>query len=147
MISFRTMVSDDAFGVSLLEKECFSSPWPESELRKSLEQPYAHFFVAVNDEKVVGYIGAYQAADEYDITNIAVTKDARRQNVATQLMNMVIDKARDEGIVAVNLEVRESNDVAVSFYRKVGFERIGVRKNFYTRPTENAIIYRFILIK
>ena len=74
------------------------------------------------------------------ITNIAVFPEYRRQGVAQKLLQKAIDGAKSRDCVFITLEVRKSNSNAIALYEKLDFKNVGERKNFYTNPTENAII-------
>ncbi|MBR3620119.1 MAG: ribosomal protein S18-alanine N-acetyltransferase [Clostridia bacterium] len=126
-----------------LEKSSFSSPWSRDDLEYQLDNAGSHFLVAVDTEKktVAGYIGVQEISGEAYITNIAVFKKFRRHGAGSLLLNTASDDAFARGCEFITLEVRESNLPAIELYEKSGFERMGIRKNFYSNPEENAIIY------
>ena len=126
--------------IAQLEKECFSDPWSESAVREELENENSHFLVAVTDS-VVGYIGVQEICGEAYITNIAVTAQSRKYGIGRALLKAACDGAESRGCEFITLEVRESNIPAISLYESEGFEKAGVRKNFYSSPSENGIIY------
>ena len=126
--------------LSELEKTCFSTPWSESGLNEEIENPQSHFIVAENEDDVLGYIGVQEIVGEAYITNIAVFPEYRRQGVAQELLQKAIDGAKSRDCVFITLEVRKSNSNAIALYEKLDFKNVGERKNFYTNPTENAII-------
>lgn len=140
MISFRKMLEKDIPKVAEIEKEIFSIPWSEKAFLDSLKSDNTIYMVAIAEEKVVGYCGMYLYTPEANITNVAVDKQYRRKNVAEQLVDNIIKKGKELGITDITLEVRESNVGAIALYEKSGFEEAGIRKNFYQRPTENALI-------
>ncbi len=126
--------------IASLEKECFSEPWSENALSEELENENSHFLVAVSD-KVMGYIGVQEICGEAYITNVAVFSEYRKLGIGRALLRAACDGAKGRGCEFITLEVRESNAPAISLYESEGFERAGVRKNFYSSPTENGIIY------
>lgn len=126
--------------ISLLEKECFSTPWSEQSLLNAFLRNTV-FFVAVKGEKVIGYVGLDCVLDEGYITNLAVTKSARRKGVGKALMERVVSHGKDEALSFISLEVRPSNQTAIKLYENLGFSKEGVRKNFYTDPKEDGFIY------
>ena len=128
----------DEKAIALLEKECFSSPWSEDSILSSSKGDTV-FFVAEEDE-LLGYAGIQVVLSEGYITNIAVTASARGKGIGTGLVNALIDFGKEKGLEFISLEVRESNASAISLYTKSGFQNVGKRKNFYTHPTEDAII-------
>lgn len=139
-IIIRDMSFQDIKEISEIEKESFSTPWSEKSFEDSLKLSYAYFLVAQIGDIPVGYAGMYKLADEGDITNIAVKPEFRRKGIAHKLLAGLEEISKKTGIRVINLEVRESNHNAIRLYERNGFENIGKRKNFYEKPTENAII-------
>lgn len=137
----REMTWDDLEQVVEIENENFSVPWTETGFLTYLMRSDALFLVAedVEKEQIAGYCGIIMAADEGDITNVSVKKDLQRQGIGTMLIRELSSRIKDLGIQTIFLEVRESNASALRLYEKQGFERMGVRKNYYTDPTEDAI--------
>jgi len=123
--------------IARLEKQCFSAPWSEASLFEELSNPNAHFFVCEEKGEVCGYAGMHVVMREGYIDNIAVFHNHRRRGVATALVRKLMTCEVD----FISLEVRESNESAVSLYKKLGFELVGRRKNFYENPREDALIY------
>lgn len=89
---------------------------------------------------IAGYVCMYMAADEGEITNVAVREDFRKMGVADMLMDELIRVAGAHGMEKIFLEVRESNIPAISLYQKKGFSQCGVRKAFYRNPVEAALL-------
>ena len=127
--------------LALLEKQCFSTPWSENSLRAELEKNNARFFVAITKNEVSGYIGANNVLGEVYIDNIAVFYNYRGFGIGETLLRHLISVAEEEDCTLITLEVRESNTPARKLYEKVGFENVGIRKNFYEQPKEDAVIY------
>ena len=124
-----------------LEKICFSSQaWSYKSLEDELTNPTAHFFVAEVDEEVAGYIGMYVVCENCYVTNVAVFPQYRRQGVAKALIKMAMLTADTMETDFISLEVRPSNEPAISLYKSFGFEQNGLRKNYYKNPTEDALI-------
>ena len=121
-----------------LEKQCFHAPWSEKMLREELGGGI--FLVAEQDGEVQGYVGCQTVLDEGYITNVAVSPDFRRQGAARRLIAELIARAKEKGLAFVTLEVRESNAPAIALYTGAGFTPVGKRKNFYSNPTENAVL-------
>ena len=137
------MDSSHVDAVCELEKSAFSSPWSRDDIEYQLDKAGSHFLVAVDTETetVAGYIGVQEISGEAYITNIAVFKEFRRLGAASLLLKTASDDAFARGCEFITLEVRESNHLAIELYLKSGFERMGIRKNFYSNPDENALIY------
>lgn len=139
-LRFGRMTRNEIAGVAALEKQCFSQPWSQRVLESELENPNAVFFVAKCGAQVAGYVGMHRVLDEGYIANVAVDEGFRRRGVATALLKRLFAFARREKLGFVTLEVRESNEAAVAFYRKLGFGEVGRRKNFYAAPVEDAVL-------
>ncbi len=140
MIQVVTMAEEHISALAQLEKECFADPWSEKALAEELTNPNAVFRVALIDEEVAGYVGMLHVLDEGDICNVAVFDKFRRRGVATALIQHLVDYAVENQLSFITLEVRESNMGAQKFYETMGFETIGIRKNFYDNPKEHAIL-------
>ena len=128
--------------VAELERECFSNPWSRNMLAEELENACSAFLVALDAENgsVVGYAGLLAVVDEGCITKMAVRPDCRRGGVAGQLLDVFIRFAEGSGLSFLTLEVRESNAPAIALYSKHGYVPVGMRKNYYDLPRENAIL-------
>lgn len=140
VFSVRRMTKGDVPLVAHIEKECFSSPWSEDALVTETENPSAEFFVLEAENTVAAYMGMHIVLDECYIANVAVKKDYRKKGLGRILVENALKVAKDKGCSFITLEVRVSNLPAIALYEKCGFEKIGERKNFYTAPTENALI-------
>ncbi|WP_125116339.1 ribosomal protein S18-alanine N-acetyltransferase [Agathobaculum sp. Marseille-P7918] len=126
-----------------IEKACFHAPWSESMLREELGKGL--FLVAERDGQAVGYVGCQTVLDEGYITNVAVSPDCRRQGIGRALIAELVSRARVQDLAFVTLEARASNAPALALYEGAGFGRVGVRKNFYTAPTEDAVLMTLFL--
>ena len=93
----------------------------------------------------VGYVGCQTVLDEGYITNVAVSPDCRRQGVGRALIGTLVSHAGAQGLAFVTLEARTSNMPAIALYENAGFQKVGVRKNFYTAPVEDALLMTFFL--
>lgn len=125
--------------IAKIEKMSFTNPWSEKSIRESFLSPCNHFFIAKDDDSILGYIGLSVAADEGYILNIAVNPRFRGRGIGKSLVNYVIDYTKDN-LRFLTLEVRPSNAAAVELYTSLGFEKAGERKNYYTAPKENALL-------
>lgn len=122
-----------------LEKLCFSHPWSKKALDDAVDQQSAYFFTAMSGDSILGYGGMHSTIDEFYIDNIAVFRHRRNQGVGTAIVQALIDEAKKRDGKFISLEVRVSNK-AVSLYERLGFKEEGRRKNFYSDPTEDALI-------
>lgn len=136
----RLMKEEDLGTVAQLEQTVFSVPWSEHNLRESLSRPEYLFLVAEEDGKITGYAGLLMIAGEGDVTNIAVFPENRGHGTGSALTEALISEGRKRGMNAFTLEVRVSNQSAIHIYEKLGFRSEGVRKGFYEKPKEDALI-------
>ena len=134
------MTADCLNAVAALEEECFSHPWSKQSLSESLENENSVFLVAVEDGKIVGYVGMEVIVDEGYIFNVAVSADYRRRGVGYALVRELVTYGMKNSLCFITLEVRQSNAAAISLYSKFGFIRAGERKNYYSDPEENAVL-------
>lgn len=136
----RMMRPEDARETAMIEKEVFSIPWSEQSFYEAVLKEENIYVVAENQGKIVGYAGAWGVFGEADITNVCVAPDFRGRGIAGEMMRFLILEGRKRKIDVFFLEVRESNIRAISLYEKIGFQKIGLRKNFYEKPVENGIV-------
>ncbi len=122
-----------------IEQTCFSHPWTKDGIIEALDNR-TKFYVFEKDSEVFGYVGITTILDEGYITNVAVLPEYRQLGVGTALMKKLDDLARLEKLSFISLEVRTSNQKAISLYEKFGYKTEGVRKNFYDNPKEDALI-------
>lgn len=136
----RKMTKEDIPFVAAVEAECFSLPWSRQALEAELSNEKAYFQVAFLSEKPAAYMGMHIVLDECYITNVAVSEDFRRRGLGEALVRNALSVAEKKNCCFITLEVRKSNEKAIALYEKCGFENMGERKDFYSSPTENAII-------
>ena len=128
--------------VAELEKVCFSDPWSENSVASELNNKLSLWLVAVEGDAVAGYIVSQTVMDETDMMNVAVHPDFRRRGIGESLVLGLVEKLKSLGSHCLTLEVRSSNESAISLYEKLGFTQIGRRKNYYRNPKEDALILR-----
>ena len=128
--------------VAQLEMLCFADPWSESSITSELNNPLSLWLVAEEDGCVLGYIGSQTVMGEADMMNVAVHPEYRRRGIAQALVNGLIDALRCNDVTSLTLEVRATNEPAKRMYEKLGFQQVGVRKNYYRHPREDALILR-----
>ena len=136
------MTKEHVSQIAELEKLCFSDPWSETAIASELDNPLSLWLVAVRGDELLGYVGSQSVLDEADMMNLAVSPDARRQGIALSLIAALEDELKENGVCALTLEVRASNESAKALYQKVGFLEVGRRKNYYYHPTEDACILK-----
>ena len=123
-----------------LEKLCFSRPWSQKAIEDEVNNPNAFFVTAVDEEKILGYGGMHCTHQECYIDNIAVFGHQRKKGVGTAIVKALVQEAQRRGAEYISLEVRPSNWPAVGLYTKLGVMEEGRRRNFYSDPTEDALI-------
>ena len=128
--------------IAELEKMCFHDPWSENSIASELNNRLSLWFVAVQEEQVIGYVGSQTVLGETDMMNIAVHPNHRKHGVGTELIEHLIEALALRGSHSLMLEVRISNEAAISVYKKLGFTEVGCRKNYYRNPKEDALILR-----
>jgi ribosomal-protein-alanine N-acetyltransferase len=136
----RKMTEADLSQVCTIEQETFSDPWSEEDFISSLKKPDNGYMVAEADGVIAGYCGYWGIAGEGYIYNVAVKKDFRRHRIGYQMLKTLLDESLDRGITSFTLEVRRSNEAAIRLYETLGFESAGIRRDFYTKPKEDAVI-------
>ena len=135
------MTADHLDQVAEIEQICFSDPWSRRMLSEHLENECAATLVALSENgTVLGYAGLLVVLDEGYITNVAVRPEYRRQGIAGELLQVFRRFAEGNKMAFLTLEVRDSNTSARVLYTKHGFKEVGVRKNYYDHPKEDAII-------
>ena len=126
-----------------LEKECFSSPWSAKAFEDTLAQSGAGFFVCEDDGgEILGYVGTLCVFDECSLLNVCVSNSHRKMGVGRALVTAAEENAKRLGASSVFLEVRVSNENAISLYEKLGYDRITTRRGFYSKPREDAYVYK-----
>ncbi len=139
-LELRTLGKSDAHTLSILEEECFSCPWSEESFSECLGNDRFYFVGLFEGDRLIGYGGLTTVLDEGDITNVAVSADCRGNGLGRRLMTALCDEAKRRGVIYFHLEVRESNAPARHLYESLGFNIDGIRKNYYTKPQENAVL-------
>ena len=140
------MAAEHIAALARLEAACFADPWSAAALAEEIDNPPARFLVATDlDGAVCGYVGCHFVADEGAVTNVAVDTACRRKKTASWLLAALAARARAEGVHRLMLEVRASNAGAIALYKRLGFQKDGIRPRFYQKPTEDAVLYSYNL--
>lgn len=140
-ITFRSMKLEDIDQVLEIEHHSFLTPWSrEAFINELTKNQFAVYLVVEVNERVVGYCGVWIVVDEAHITNVAVLPGYRGMGFGEAIMKKLMETARGMGAKTMTLEVRVSNNVAQSLYRKLGFQDGALRKNYYTDTMEDALV-------
>ena len=134
------MTEEHLCSVMRIERESFTHPWSEESFVSELSKPTSHLFVAIENNEVVGYAVLETILDEGSLLIIAVDERYRRKGVAKMLFQRLGMIAKEKELSFITLEVRVSNESAINFYDSQGFEKVAQRKNYYSNPTEDAVL-------
>jgi|Deesub1362B_J571_1020462.scaffolds.fasta_scaffold00355_17 ribosomal-protein-alanine N-acetyltransferase len=142
-VQIREMEVSDLKQVLRIECNSFSIPWSESCFLSELNNPHSILLVATReDREVLGYICASHVAEVAEIKDIAVREDIRRRGIGKALLKSALERLKTLGCKEVFLEVRVSNIAARRLYEAMGFKMVGLRRQYYVRPEEDAIIMK-----
>lgn len=146
--SIEQMAEKDLIEVVDLEESTGLNRWGYDAYRRELHKnPNSIMLVARNlyaGPRVLGFFAGWIIEDELHVNNIASHLDYRKMGIGQNLMEAAIDEGRMRGVSFVLLEVRASNDPAQSLYRKLGFNFIGRRRDYYRSPTEDAFVMKMV---
>lgn len=130
--------------VCRMEEEAFSMPWHKESFIEMINHPDACYLVTVEvgpeGERVVAGCGLRDIVGEGEITNVVTDVPYRGRGIAGKMLKVLLEEGKKRGIEAFTLEVRKSNLAAIRLYESLGFKEEGIRKNFYEKPTEDALI-------
>ena len=139
-MEIRRMIADDVPRVAELEEEIFSDPWREKDIFSCVTDPTGICYTAFSDGRVVAYVIGRMIAPEGEIYRIATAEKYRRRGIAYRLLDYAVKCEKGKGLECLFLEVRSQNIAARNLYRAYGFKEISERKNYYSNPTDNAIV-------
>ncbi|WP_264476770.1 ribosomal protein S18-alanine N-acetyltransferase [Jeotgalibacillus aurantiacus] len=138
-VGFRWMTTADIDAVLKVEEASFSSPWSREAFENEMTiNQFAKYLLLEVDGEVAGYCGVWLIMDEAHITNVAVVPELRGQKLGEKMMRQIMDILKESGATLLTLEVRVSNEIAQSLYRKLGFSNGGIRRNYYSDNGEDA---------
>ncbi|MGG1398175.1 ribosomal protein S18-alanine N-acetyltransferase [Bacillus salipaludis] len=138
---FRYMREEDIDQILEVEHASFTTPWSREAFYNELNNnKFAVYIVLEEEDKIIGYCGAWIVIDEAHITNIAILPGYRGKRLGEALLQKMMSVAREMGAKSMTLEVRVTNQIAQSLYRKFGFQNGGIRKNYYSDNQEDALV-------
>ena len=141
MITIETLKKEHISKVVEIEEKLLEETLGNEMLQAELHNKYAHFYVALDSDIVVGYIGAWIIEGTTDMINFVVDSNYQHQGIGQLLMQEIINQSVKENSKEILLEVREKNNQAINFYLLQGFKQIAVRKEYY-KNKDNALILR-----
>lgn len=139
-LTIRHMEEMDLKEVAKLASLSFSEPWSENSYLQTLSNPLYLSLVAYKKDVFLGFADVTLVCGEASLNNIAIREEYRQNGAATALINTLIDILKEKDVISLTLEVRPSNAPAISLYKKLGFKACGRRRDFYRKPTEDALI-------
>lgn len=139
----REMRPEDILNVVKLDNIVFHMKWDVKTFSEELNKNYSYYFVAEENNKIAGFAGVWCVYETADIAKIAVNPDMQKEGIGSEMLKILINKAKECGCEEMMLEVRENNTAAKRLYTKYGFNSIGIRKGYYNG--ENAVIMKLIL--
>ncbi len=140
MISIKRLDINYAKQLYDISNNCFTNTWSLDSIEEIFKYDYNYYYGIIQDYILIGYVGIMVVGDEADLINIAVLPDYRGRGLANQLMTYVMKEVIILGLQKITLEVRESNEIAIKLYSNFSFDKIDIRKGYYTNPSENAVI-------
>lgn len=127
-------------GIALLESEVFPDAWSYRDIQNLICSEGAMCFSAIDEGEVVAYVIGRLIAPEGEIYRVAVKPEKRKRGIAYRLLDYAVKTSRGKGLERLFLEVRSKNIPAINLYTAYGFTEIGVRKNYYKDPVDDAIV-------
>lgn len=138
----RPLSFGDLPAVMEIERSAFSTPWRASTFEGLLSRPDSDLFGATRTGHLIGYCVAWTIGDQAELGNVAVMEAERGRRIGRLLVETALARVKERGAAECFLEVRESNLHARTLYEKCGFRMIGRRKNYYSKPVEDALVLK-----
>jgi ribosomal-protein-alanine N-acetyltransferase len=138
------MCAADLDAVLIIEQESFPVPWIREHFEQEINAPHSYPFVAEINDVVVGYVCLTSLFEEAQILDIAIASEQRERGMAQKLMAHAVSVSQDKEAEVLALEVRASNSAAIALYEKLGFERTGVRINYYEGKDDAVLMEKKI---
>jgi [ribosomal protein S18]-alanine N-acetyltransferase len=139
-IKIRILELRDLTAIETIEQKAYPTPWSRSMFASELAKPTSICLGAFEGEDLVGYVINSRYVDAWHVMNVAVDPEHKRRGIATALLERLFELTLDDERRGYTLEVRVSNEDAITLYEKLGFESRGVRRGYYTDNREDALI-------
>lgn len=143
-LHIRKLRFEDIDTVAEIEKDSYPDPWHKTVFERELGLDFSHFFVGEIFSKIVAYAELWHIMDEAQLTNITVVKNYRGQGLGTEMLKYVISFAKSVKIKKIFLEVRINNLPAITFYKKFGFDKIDIRKKYYSNSDDAVVMEKYL---
>lgn len=137
----REMQKQDASRLYAIGQECGLGSWSLESYVNEYNNPIARYLVVETEGQVIGFAGIWCVVDEAQVMNVGILEKYRQNGLGTQLMEALINTAREQGCSSMTLEVKESNVAAICLYKKMGFAAASIRENYYP-DHENGLMMR-----
>ncbi|HET7321714.1 MAG TPA: ribosomal protein S18-alanine N-acetyltransferase [Longimicrobiaceae bacterium] len=141
-VELRPLARSDLPAMLAIERAAFSTPWRSSTFEALFDRADTDLLAAVHQGTLVGYAVCWTILDQAELGNVAVAPECRGRGVGRRLVQAALARVRERGAAECFLEVRASNEAARILYERSGFEPIGRRRRYYSRPTEDAVVMR-----
>jgi ribosomal-protein-alanine N-acetyltransferase len=139
-IEIRILELRDLSAIEKIEQKAYPTPWSRSMFASELAKPTSICLGAFEGPDLVGYVINSRYVDAWHVMNVAVDPEHQRRGVATALLERLFELTSDDERRGYTLEVRVSNEDAITLYEKLGFESRGIRRGYYTDNREDAVI-------
>ena len=139
-IDIRSLVLDDLAEIETIERRAYHTPWSRSMFASELAKGTSICLGAFEGDRLIGYVINSRYVDAWHVMNVAVDPDHRRRGIATRMLEALFEMTEHDGRRGYTLEVRVSNQGAIDLYERLGFERRGVRRGYYTDNREDALV-------
>ena len=140
MIELRRLELRDLTAIEVIERSAYPTPWSRSMFAGELAKPSSICLGAFTEGRLLGYLIVSRYVDAWHVMNVAVAPSDQRRGIASALLRNLLELTGDDGRRGYTLEVRVSNEGAIALYERLGFERRGVRRAYYTDNREDALI-------
>ncbi len=142
LFSIRRMTEEDLEEILAIEQASYRTPWSRRAFESEMRAPHANSLVLGQSDSpsVIGYVCSWRTLDECRILNVAVHPSFRRMGLASQMIDHLFEICQEGGTLHYFLEVRVSNEGAISLYKKYGFKVCGVSRKYYADTGEDALI-------
>jgi ribosomal-protein-alanine N-acetyltransferase len=139
-VEIRRLALPDLQEIEAIERRAYRTPWSRSMFASELAKATSVCLGAFDGHRLVGYVVNSRYADSWHVMNVAVDPDWQRRGIATRLLERLFELTADDEGRGYTLEVRVTNDEAIRLYERLGFERHGIRRGYYTDNREDALI-------
>ena len=139
------MTSSDIPAVAAIENELFSDPWPVTIFQSDVTSEFSRLWVVEFGDEIAAYAVLGIGYLEGHLNNIAVTQKYQRKNIAKKLLTYILEFCIRQDFERILLEVRPSNEAAISLYRSFGFVDLDRRRNYYRDPVEDCLVMEKVL--